>query len=182
MMKKIVLGMMVVLAGMATQAQDKQIKEGSVLRYNVMPGNGVVKYQIQLEKLSPELVSFGWVSPGGRTGNFVLHKAAIDSATSGYWQPPVDGTTDFESSQLALLISKKIWNDIQQDKAINYDGVVYKVKSKDTEYAAGNGKVRAVCLESASSKIWVLNNASLPLILKTAGNPYLVDVELTAVE
>jgi hypothetical protein len=181
-MKKTVLVMMVVLAGMAAYAQDKQIKEGSILRYNVMPGNEVVQYQMQLEKISPEQVSLGWVSPGGRTGNFIMHKAAIDSATSGYWQPPVSGTTDFESSQAALWMSKKIWNEIQQDKAITYDGVVYKVKSRDTEYAILNGKVRAVCLESASSKIWVLNNPALPVILKTEGNPQLVDVELIAVD
>ena len=182
-MKKIVLVMTVVMAGMTTQAQGKQIKEGSILRYNIMPGDGVVQYQLQLEKILPGEVSISWISPSGRGGSFNMHKPALDSATSGYWQPPVSGTTDFGGSQLALLMSKKIWNEIQQDKAITYDGVVYKVKSEDTEYPVLNGKVRAIYLESASSsKIWMLNDPALPVILKIEGNPQLVDVELTVVE
>jgi hypothetical protein len=184
-MKKIVQGITAILLCMAAHAQEKQIKQGSTLFYNILPPNGTARYQVQVDAVLPGNISLSWVSESGSSGYFHMYPPATDSAVRGYWEPPVSGTTlEFKDDQLVLLVSKKIWQEIQHGKTTTYDGTIYYVKSMDKIYHMQNGIVHSVYLEStdASSKIWLLNNPGLPVIIKMEGNPRYVDIELVSVD
>lgn len=84
------------------------------------------------------------------------------------------------------MFSKAQWNTIQKDKKVVYDLVSYVVKSPSEQqrFKLGEKEVNSIFLEAAngSTRIWLLNNPTIPLILRIDGNQAGPDIVLQSVE
>jgi hypothetical protein len=184
-MKKITIMAIMVMACITTRAQYKPIKQGASLHYLVSVNNGDILFDILADSVSENHVALSYHShQSGNNGTWRMHKTALDSAVTGFWEAPQDGAMlDFEESQLVLLLSKKCLREIHQTNMTTYDGVLYHRIDNNKPFVIKEGQLNTICLESSggSPKIWVLDNPQMPLIVKIEGNPYMVNIELQSV-
>jgi hypothetical protein len=85
-----------------------------------------------------------------------------------------------------VLFSRAQWDMLQKEKKINFDQQTFTVKTAaEQQQLKISGKpVDAWYLESAngSTKLWILNNAASPLMLKIEGNTLGADLTINSVE
>jgi hypothetical protein len=164
------------------QVANTTIQKGTVLSYTIYPPGLAVNYSFTIDSISANYLSFGWMSESGRVGQFVMNEPSVQRARSGYWLPPqADVVTVADSSQLILCFSAFLWNQLQQTKTAEFDGILFVLKHPpaNEQIRINNQTIDALYLESdQGTAIWLLNKPSFPLILKIKNNIAGVDVEI----
>jgi hypothetical protein len=188
-MKKIILALAFVsFLTPALQAQQKEsikIQKGTVLQYIIYPPGLSVNYTFTVDSITANYRSFTWMSESGSVGQFIMTEASVHTATRGYWSPPEPWAVMMDKDQTVLCFSKTLFQQLKQNKQVEFDGVSYLLKEiPATEQIVLNSKpIDALFLESTQgSRIWLLNNEQFPAILKIKDNPLGVDVEITAIQ
>lgn len=186
-MKSLTLFFLLVAFYSVTNAQEKQVKiaQQTTLEYMIYPPGQIVPATIFLEVASPDSLSMAWTVTN-MNGRFRMNKQSLDSSRLGYWEPPRDGEDFLLPKEQALLcLSKAVWNELVQTNQMVYEGHKFSIKNKsgNEKYQIGDKILDAIYLETGSDNIrlWILNNAALPLILKIENNPMHIDVELTGI-
>lgn len=184
-MKKLFLALLSCFAFVITRAQAPVIGQGTVLEYSIMPDGAFLTATLQIEKMNADTILMGW-QLNARSGRRGMLKKSFETAKRGYWEPPMDGE-DFmvPDDQSLLSISRTCFNDLVQKGKMEFDGLIFTKSSDAVKYDLNGGiKVDALgaTSENGYTRIWVLNNPNLPLILKIDGNPFRVDVELTGIK
>lgn len=168
-------------------AQDQSsIREGQTLEYNIFPNGGYVVGYITIQRISADTVSFDW-SMRSLRGNRTMLKNSIETAKNGFWNPPTDGESIIiPDDQSFLFISKEKFSNLKKTGSMQFDGQLYKTESASArvQYKVGNIVLNAVQATNPENKtvLWILDNASFPLILKIENNPFNVDVELSGLQ
>jgi hypothetical protein len=166
----------------AQHATNSTIQKGTVLSYTIYPPGMAVNYSFTIDSMSASYLAFSWMSESGRVGQFVMNETSVQKASRGYWSPPQpDAATTMESDQLVLCFSALLWNQLQQSKKVEFDGALYSLKQPgaNEQIRINNQIIDALYLESEQGTgIWLLNNPSLPLILKIRNNTAGVDAEI----
>ena len=124
---------------------------------------------------------------GDQSGSISNGKASTLTATRGYWgelSSGVDMTVG--DDQNILFLSKAMWNAVQKDKKLTYDDQVFNLKelSDANTYKIKDQAIDVLYLESANgtTKMWVLNSPTAPIILRLEGNPQGIDIDLQQFE
>ncbi len=186
-MKKIGYLAFLLLSIASAQGQHKiNIVAGTKLQYSVSVQGRTFPIFIRIDSISSRHLALSWSYEDGRSGRFVATKSSIDSATIGYYYPPVDQEELLlPGNQHILFISKSVFESLKKDGKSLFDDAKVTVKpySGDTLFSLKGQLIDAIPIESESGAIfWILNNATAPLVLKTLNNPAGVDVELMSVE
>lgn len=169
------------------QVQQIQAKQGLQLEYTIYPMGQVFPCVLTLDTLKTGELSISWKHTSGAGGKYIVTRSALDSATNAFWGPPNYGQeVTLDADQTMLILSKKHWKDLQANGKVDFDGTLYIKKE-----ATGNNQllmdgqlVDAIYLhsESGESRLWVLNNATLPILLKVEKNPFGVDLQIERVK
>jgi hypothetical protein len=188
-MKKIIYGLCLLLSVHAI-AQEKYapvIKQGLALHYAAFVNGQNFPCIFSLDSVAADYVRVGWNVEGFGSGSWVMKKKSLDNGTRGYWSQPTPGTQEeMGDDQTVLLFSRAQWDALQKDKKINFDQQTYTVKTpSETQQLKISGKmVDAIYLENQNNttRIWLLNNATFPVLLKIEGNTLGADLTLNSVE
>lgn len=188
-MKKILLALCLFVA-VTTFAQDKYmpvIKQGTKLSYSAMYNGQTFPCTFSIDSVATGYVKVGWTVEGFGSGTWVMKSKSLESGSRGYWDQPSPGTQqDMTDDQTVLLFSKAQWDMLQKEKKVNFDQQTFTVKTPaEQQQLKISGKpVDAYYLESANgaTRIWILNNAASPVLLKIEGNTLGADLTINSVE
>lgn len=182
--------LMACLLSLAVSAQDKfvpVIQKGSKLNYVVYANGQEMPLLIAVDSSAADYVKLSWDIQGLGKGGWVMKKASLDNAKKGWWdQPMTDMDMEIADDQNVLYFSRANWASILQDKKAEFDRQIYSVQTASAEQQLKlDGKtVDAILLQNQSgdSRIWLLNSATAPIILKIEGNSAGPDLEIRSVE
>jgi len=186
-MKKINLLLLFITSSVVTIAQQPSspIREGAVLVYNVYPEGGELQSELVLQRVSKDTVVIGWTTFGRmvRNGRRTMAGSSLTTSKVGYWEPPFDGEDILlPADQSMLLMSKDVYMQAKNKGRVQFDGLQFI--SHPSVYDMGGVKLSAIELKSENGRasIWLLDDPSLPLMLKYSGNPFYVDLEILGVK
>jgi len=164
------------------------IKQGSKLNYLIaIPDGNSFPLTIILDSVSSQYMKWGWVMSDGNKGSWIAKKNSLENANQGWWSDlEPNSEIALTDNQMVGMFSKALWNAIQKDKKVTFDMLEYNVKSPSEQqrFKMAEKEINIVFLEgsNSTSKIWILNNPSFPLIVKIEGNPAGPDIALQSVE
>ena len=185
-MKRInLLLLFITLSVIAIAQQPSPIRQGAVLVYNVYPEGGELQSELVLERISTDTVVIGWSTFGRtvRSGRRTMAGSSLTTSNAGYWQPPFDGEDILlPADQSMLLMSKAVYMQAKNKGRVQFDGLQFI--SHPSTYDMGGVKLSAIELKSENGRasIWLLDDPTLPLMLKYSGNPFYVDLEILGVK
>ena len=167
-------------------AQDKlspEIKKGTTLIYDVSVNGQNFPVSMKIDSISPEYTRLNWSMQDGSGGYVINTKASIENATHGFWGELHAGEDQtMPADQNILFLSKSLWNALQKEQKLTYDDQAYTIKDQpgNSVFKIKDRPVNVLYLENAtgSSRLWILNNPSAPLIVKLEGNPMGIDINL----
>lgn len=166
-------------------AQEKlDIQQGNTLEYTVQAGGGIFPMSFNIDSLSDKRVELTWLLSQSK-GRFIMNKTSLDSATECYWNQPRDfEELEMPATQNLLMISRQVFKQLKQTKSTVFDGALLSLVENKGEPFVLNGKpIDALYAESQSGmRVWILNNAKVPIFLKIENNPYMVDAILDRVK
>jgi hypothetical protein len=188
-MKKIMLGLCL-FAALSSMAQEKYvpaIKQGSKLNYSAAMNGQTFPCTFSLDSVSANYVKVGWNVEGFGSGTWIMKSKSLETGVRGYWSQPTPGTQeDMADDQTVILFSKAQWDMLQKEKKLNFDQQTFTVKtpSEQQQIKLSGKPVDAFLLENpnASTRIWILNNAAFPVLLKIEGNSLGADLAINSVE
>jgi hypothetical protein len=186
MMKRILLIGFLAFNLCTLQAQQIPVKQGLELEYTIFPMGQVFPCTLTLDTLVSGGLSISWKNSVGRGGKYIMTRTSLDSATMAFWGPPDYGQEiTLDADQTMLIMSKKNWQELQSTGKVNYDGNLYARKEIGGNEIIIDGKpIDAIYLQSESgeTRIWILNNPALPILLKVEKNPFGVDLQIERVK
>jgi hypothetical protein len=176
-MKSLLVGVSLLISGTVfSQAKFLPVvKSGTKMQYMAQVEGQDIPLGISIDSASAEYLKIGWSVEGYGDGSWVMKKKSLENATSGVGENPQPGVeTVLPDDKAMLVISKDQWNALQKDKKMTHNGTTYMLGEAGTsnELKIGDKVTDAIYVESENkaSKIWILNNASLPIMLKVVGN------------
>jgi hypothetical protein len=183
------LASLLVLLSMSAFAQDKSapvIKQGSKLAYVVHVNGQDLDFFVSIDSASGDYLKLSWEISGVGSGGWIMKKKSLANATNAYWDEPAAGLdTELPDDQNVLTLSRFQWDAIQKEKKTMIDGQTYLVKTPSEQQLLkpGGKTLDAILLESenGATRFWILNNRSLPFVLKIEGNPKNVDLDLQSI-
>lgn len=188
-MKHIALLLTCILLTCIVLGQEKKyqpaLAPGKKLNYTIAYGSMTIPLDILLEKLG-DTCRLQWEMPDGSKGWLLMKKKSIENGTQSYWsQPAANMETDMDDEETVLIFSKTFFKTLLNFKSAVYDGIAYHLKAytDSNAFQLGNKVVDAVYAESADgiTKIWLLNSADFPLLLKIIGNKAGIDAILNSI-
>jgi hypothetical protein len=153
--------------------------------YSVYPEGGELQSELIFERISADTVVIAWTTFGRtvRNGRRTMVGSSLKTSKTGYWEPPFDGEDILlPADQSMLLMSKEVYAQAKNNGRVQFDGLQFI--SSTSLYDMGGVKLPAIELKSENGRasIWILDDPSLPLMLKYSGNPYYVDLEILGVK
>jgi hypothetical protein len=188
-MKKIIFGVCLLIAGSAW-AQDKyvpEIKQGTKLAYSAYVNGQTFPVTFSFDSITTGYIKLGWNVEGFGNGTWVMKSKSLESGLKGFWGQPSPGTEEvLADDQAVLVFSKAQWDQLQKDKKIDLDNQSFSVKTptEQQQLKIAGKAVDAFFAENAagSTRIWILNNAFFPVMLKIEGNSLGADLTINSVE
>lgn len=188
-MKKITLAICLLLA-IGTFAQNKYvpaIKQGTVLDYAIFFNGQTYSAKFSLDSVSADYIKVGWNIDQLGNGSWAMKSKSINNGVRGYWGQPSPGITEeLPDDMVVLLFSKAQWASLQKDKKLTFDQQTFTLKepSEKQQLNLSGQTVDALMVESQnnSTRIWILNSASYPILLKIEGNTVGADLTISSVQ
>jgi hypothetical protein len=188
-MRKIIysLCLLIATAGFAQEKYAPVIKQGTVLHYTVFAQGQNIASTFSFDSVAANCIKVGWNIDGLGTGSWLMKNKSLDNGTKGYWSQPTPGMQEeLGDDQTVLVFSHAQWASLQKDQKVNFDQQTYTVKKPSDQQLLklSDKPVDAFYLESqnSSSRIWILNNPSFPILLKIEGNTVGPDIAINSVE
>ena len=187
-MKKILL-IASLCASIISFSQDKVtpvIKQGSRFAYIVHTAGQDVNFSSSIDSVSAGYLKLGWDIEGLGTGGWIMKKNSLEKATNGYWDQPLAGSdVELSDDQTVLVLSRAQWDGIQKEKKFVFEQKTFSLKTPSEQQVLKlKGRpIDAIMAEAENGfRVWLLNNASFPVLLKIENNPKGVDLELTSID
>jgi len=188
-MKKIMLAPCLLVA-LLSRAQDKvspSIKQGTKLNYSAYVNGQNFPCVFSFDSVNTGYLKVGWTVEGYGSGAWIMKSKSLESALKGYWGQPTPGSQEvIPDDQGILVFSKAQWDMLQKDKTMNFDQQTFAVKapSEQQQLKLAGKPVDAFFLENSNgtTRIWILNNATFPVLLKIEGNTLGADLTINSVE
>jgi hypothetical protein len=169
------------------QVQQVPIKQGLTLEYTIFPVGQVFPCTFILDTSASGTLTIDWKNEAGRGGKYFMTRASLDSGTLAFWGPPTyDQEITLDPEQTLLILSRKQWQELQKNGRVNFDGLIYNRREAtgDNQLLIDGKPADAIFMQSETgdTRIWVLNNATLPLLLKVDKNRFGVDLQIERVK
>lgn len=182
--------MCLLVAAGSAWAQDKYvpaIKQGTKLAYSAYLNGQTFPCTFSFDSIATDYMKVGWKVEGFGDGTWVMKNKSLESGLKGFWDQPSPGTQQvLADDQTVLIFSKAQWEQLQKDKKIDFDNQSFSVKTptEQQQLKIAGKAVDAFFAENAagSTRIWILNNASFPIMLKIEGNNLGADLTINSVE
>lgn len=187
-MKKILFALLLMSAasGLAQDKINPVIKKGARINYTLYTSGQTIPFIALVDSLGSEYVKIAWNIEGIGDGAWVMKKKSLENAYRGYWNQPIAGSNEELPDEMTVLIlSKSQWNSLQQDKKFVYNDNTYTLKQGDQPGLKAGGKTYDALLvegNGGATRLWILNNAVFPVLLKVEGNAHGVDLELNSID
>jgi hypothetical protein len=176
----------------AAQENKNVLNKGTVLDYTVIPNGVELSSVLTLEKFSIDTVTFAWKMPATsrsseRSGRRSMLRSSLDASRQGYWEPPIDGEDILLAANESMLcLSRTSFAELKKMGKTEFDGQRLNAKAVNNglvEYELNGRRLNAIRADSddGNTRLWILDDANFPLILKLEGNPFSVDVEIKAI-
>jgi hypothetical protein len=182
----LVVSALVSLSAVSQDRLNPAVKQGTKFTYIVHTGGQDYNFSTSLDSVSADYVKMGWNIEGLGSGGWIMKKNSLEKGTHGFWDQPIAGSdVDLSDDQTVLMLSKAQWQSLQKEKKISFDDQSFVVKTPtDQQLQKLSGKVLdLILLETGNGyRIWVLNNASFPMIFKIEGNPRDIDLDLQSID
>jgi hypothetical protein len=176
MMKSFVLTSVILLLGITTISQPSKPKYLS-LEYMVVPNGGIMKAALVVQGIYKDTSVKTWHIKD-RERNLQRSK----SGKQNYWYPRRGDEFFYIPDDRGLIsLSAESFINLRDNGFVEFQGHHLTVISpKGCVFDVNGRRFAALQAENntGSIRIWVLDNARLPLLLKTEGNPYDADIEL----
>lgn len=173
-MKKIILIYCFVAICLVANAQKfvPEIKTGTQITATAIVSGQ--EFPLALKIISTTApYSIGWGVDGYGEGSFEMSEKAFANGTELVQvSQPALGVTKLGDAQTFSIISKDAFKTLTDTKAFTYGGAKFKIKTPETAAIKINGKdvdVFHVINEDGKQELWVLNNATFPLIIQSTG-------------
>lgn len=175
-MKKILITMLCFGFGTTLFAQKfaPEVKEGTTLSCSAFVSGQEFPLLLSIKKTASPLI-MAWSVDGYGDGTFQMSDKAVESAIK---MPPTSqpalGDTKLADDETFGMISKAAYKSLVDTKAFVYNGMTFKLKESDSNPMKMGGKdldASHVVAEGGKMELWILNNASFPLVVQTAGMP-----------
>jgi hypothetical protein len=188
-MKKITIALCL-LVTFSSQAQDKfnpSIKQGTKLNYSAFVNGQPFTCNFSFDSVNTGYLKVGWSVDGYGSGAWIMKNKSLESATKGYWGQPSPGASEEVPDDKSILVfSKAQWDMLQKENKLNFDQQTFTVKtpSEQQQLKLAGKLVDAFFLENpnGTTRIWILNNAAFPVMLKIEGNTLGADLTVNSVE
>lgn len=178
----------VILPSLRAQTNQPVIQTGSTLSYQITDKTGSSHaLMLIIASVNDQDILIKWNIPDLGEGNLVMPLAALQTGTHSYWdQPGADVNTRLDHDQTIGCFSRQFYQEIINTGKAEYDGTEYlKNNTNDTgsTFKIGGKRVSALFLTSkdGQTRLWLLNDLEVPLILKIAGNPSGIDATLKGI-
>lgn len=179
-----------ILTSAVLQAQDKfnpEIKQGSKLSYLVNVNGQEIPLIISYDSIATDYLKMGWSIQDMGSGTWISKKNSIENGTRGWWDEPAPGMdTELSDDQTILMLSRSQWKSLQDDKKFEYDMQAFSpMTATEQQLLKIDNKIIDALMvqgQNGSTRLWVLNNPSLPIILKIEGNTMGPDLWLHSIE
>jgi hypothetical protein len=163
------------------------IRQSSHFNYIVHANGQDFNFLASIDSVSPGYMKLGWVIDGLGPGAWIMKKNSLEKATNGFWGEPTPGSDmELPDDQMVLAFSKLQWESIQKEKKVLFDQekLVVKAPSEQQLMRLQGKTLDLIMLESENGghRVWILNNASFPFIVKTEGSPKGIDLDLTSID
>ena len=188
-MKKITLALCLLVA-VSSWAQEKftpAIKQGTKLNYSAFVNGQTFPCTFSIDSVDTGYLKVGWAVEGYGSGAWIMKNKSLESAIKGFWGDPSPGTQEEVPDDKSILVfSKAQWEMLQKDNKLNFDQQTFTVKtpSEQQQLKLAGKPVDAFLLENpnGTTRIWILNNAAFPVLLKIEGNTLGADLTINSVE
>ena len=174
------------LSAISQEKLNPSVKQGTKFTYIIHTGGQDYNFSTSLDSVSANYIKMGWNIEGLGSGGWIMKKNSLENATHGFWDQPVAGSdVDLADDQAVLMLSKAQWQSLQKQKKFTLDDQNFIVKTPtEQQLQKLNGKVLDLVLLEADNgyRIWILNNASFPMIFKIEGNPRDIDLDLQSID
>ncbi|RYY31112.1 MAG: hypothetical protein EOO04_02500 [Chitinophagaceae bacterium] len=162
------------------------VKSGTKMQYMANVDGQDVPVGFSIDSATADFLKIGWSVEGYGDGTWVMNKKSLESATSSSGENPQPGVeVVLPDDQLMLVLSRQQWKALQDSKKMVHNGTNYVLvpSSSQNELKLGDKSVDVLYVESdnKSSKIWILNNPFLPVMLKVVGNPNGPDLNVLSI-
>lgn len=148
-----------------------EIKAGTTLGATVYVQGQEVPVLFTIKRVEAP-ITFAWYVDGYGEGQFEISQKGYESGKGIYMEQPPQGTTKLSDSETYGLISKEAYKSLVDTKSFVYNSIKFKAKEtglKPMKLAEKEVDATQVASEDGKVELWILNNASFPLILQTAG-------------
>lgn len=181
------VGLMISLASFSQGKFLPEVKTGTTMQYLANVNGQEIPVGFKVDSLAAEFLKIVWSVEGYGEGTWIMKKNSLQSATGTLAENPEPGVeVVLPDDKIQLLFSKDQFAMITKDKKVKHNNVDYTVAaaSATNEFKLADKAVDVIYLESAdkSSKIWALNNAAFPLLVKVLGNANGPDLTLLSLK
>lgn len=173
-MKKIIFTLIAFVFSVALYAQKTlpEIKTGTVLNCSAYVQGQEFPLLLTLKSIAGP-VSFAWAVDGYGEGTFEMTAKSLESGSKFHvTTQPALGATKLADDETFGIISKSAYKALIDKKVFAYNGINFKIQTPDSKPMKLNGKeadATHVISEDGKMELWILNNATFPLILQSVG-------------
>ncbi|WP_336517644.1 hypothetical protein [Pollutibacter soli] len=176
---------------LGTNAQTKpsklSVKPGLQLDYEVISQGQAMPLTTKVATVSDAEIILDYDFMGTTTGKFVNTKNNLEKGSSFNWDQPEAGEERrLGEDQTILMASRKFLKDLKSLKKGTYDGMdfTWKAVPKGEEIVVDGKTIDAVYAEnsSGSTRMWILNDDSYPVLLKITGTAAGIDLMVKSIK
>ena len=158
-----------------------EIKTGTKMQYTATVNGEQIPVGFSIDSMLTDYLKIGWSVEGYGEGSWIMNKKSLQSGTGSIAENPEPGVQMvLPDDKVQLIFSKDQWAALAKDKKAKHNNVEFNVATAAAgdEFKLDDKIVDVVYIESAgkTSKIWLLNNPAIPVILKITGNTAGVDL------
>jgi len=183
----LVAGLMISLVGFTQEKVLPKLKGGTKMQYLANVNGQEIPVGFKIDSIAGDYLKIGWSVEGYGEGAWIMKQKSLQSATGSLSENPEPGVElVLPDDKIQLVLSKDQWASIIKDKKFKHNNVDFTLVpgSADNGFKVGDKAVDVLYLESGdkSSKLWILNNAALPFVLKIVGNTGGPDLTMLSVD
>lgn len=112
-----------------------------------------------------------------QAGKYVMGKTSLESGDALSWLQPIDGKIkNLKKNETFGFVSRQALKDLHAQGWFLYNQTVYRLNRQNSEKQTFRGmSVVAVVADIDSTQMWIVDNESLPLIVRLFNNPLGID-------
>jgi hypothetical protein len=180
-------GLLISLSSFSQTKVLPEVKSGTKMQYTAMVNGQEIPVMFSIDSLALDYLKIGWSVEGYGAGAWIMNKKSLQSANSGMGENPEPGVEQvLPDDKAQLVLSKDQWAAAIKDKKVRHNNSDFNIVALPAggEFKLKDKVVDAIYLETAdkSTKMWVLNNPALPLLVKVVGNTNGPDLTLLTIE